>query len=337
MKGEATFRKYTASETDSGLRLDVFLSRCESGLSRTRLQQLIDEGRVAIGGKTVIRASQKLYAGDMVTLEEPPATPLGLIPQDIPLTILYEDSDLLVLDKPAGMVVHPAAGHSEGTLVNALLFHCGDLSGIGGVMRPGIVHRLDKDTSGLLVVAKTDAAHQGLAVQFKKHLVKKTYSALVYGDPKTETGQIDLPVGRHPVERKKMSTKSRRGKEAVTSWRIAERFGVAALLNVDIETGRTHQIRVHLAAIGHPVVGDNVYGSSKRAYNIVDPAVRAYLKGMGRQALHAVHLCFIHPETRQKMEFYAPLPADMADLCNLLRNHCHFRPLNISDDVDTDI
>jgi 23S rRNA pseudouridine1911/1915/1917 synthase len=323
MKGEAIFRKYTANETDSGLRLDVFLSRCEPGLSRTRLQRLINGGQVTIKGETAIRANQKLHAGDVVTLAEPPATPLGIIPQNIPLSILYEDQDLLVLDKPAGLVVHPAAGHSEGTLVNALLFHCRDLSGIGGVMRPGIVHRLDKDTSGLLVVAKTDAAHQGLALQFKNHLVKKTYSVLVYGDPKEEHGQVDLPVGRHPVERKKMSTKSRRGKEAVTSWRITERFGAAALLTVDIETGRTHQIRVHLAAIGHPVVGDTVYGSSKRAHAIADPAVRARLKGMGRQALHAARLCFIHPGNQQEMEFHAPLPVDMADLCNFLRKYCH--------------
>jgi len=322
MKGVATLREYMVNTTESGLRLDVFLSRRESDLSRARLQRLIESGRVAISGTTAIRASQKLHAGDVVALEEPPAAPLELLPQDIPLSILYEDHDLLVLDKPAGLVVHPAAGHGEGTLVNALLFHCRDLSGIGGVMRPGIVHRLDKDTSGLLVAAKTNVAHQGLASQFKNHQVRKTYQALVYGDPKEEQGQIDLPVGRHPVERKKMSTKSRRGKEAVTRWRIAERFGVAALLNVDIETGRTHQIRVHLAAIGHPVVGDTVYGSSKRANAIVNPVIMARLKGMSRQALHAARLCFVHPGTRGEMEFHAPLPADMADICNFLRAHC---------------
>ncbi len=322
MKGVAPLREYRVTATESGLRLDLFLASHESGFSRARLQRLIESGRVTISGKAAIRASQKLRTGDIVMLEEPPATPLELIPQDIPLSILYEDHDLLVLDKPAGLVVHPAAGHVSGTLVNALLFHCRDLSGIGGVMRPGIVHRLDKDTSGLLVVAKTDAAHQGLALQFKKHQVGKTYQALVYGDPREKTGQIDLPVGRHPVERKKMSTKSRRGKEAATRWRIAERFGVATLLNVDIVTGRTHQIRVHLAAIGHPVVGDAVYGSSKRATTLTDPAVKGRLKEMSRQALHAARLSFTHPVTHKILEFHAPLPADMEDLCAFLRKHC---------------
>jgi len=326
MKDGETVRTYTVKRTESGLRLDVFLVRQQSDLSRARLQRLIENGRVAINRVTAIRASRKLRAGDVVVLEEPPAAPPALLSQDIPLSILYEDHELLVLDKPAGLVVHPAAGHREGTLVNALLFHCRDLSGIGGVMRPGIVHRLDKDTSGLLVVAKTDSAHQGLAVQFKKHQVRKTYLALVYGDPREEKGLIDLPVGRHPVERKKMSAASRRGKEATTNWRISERFGETALLGVDIATGRTHQIRVHLAAIGHPVVGDKVYGSSKRVNAIVDPAVKARLKGMGRQALHAARLCFIHPGTGREMEFSAPLPEDMAELCTFLREHCSSDP-----------
>lgn len=321
MKDRANFRTYPVNGTDSGLRLDVFLARQRSDLSRARLQRLIDEGCVAVGGVTAIRASRILRAGDEVALEEPQAVPLDVLPQDIPLAILYEDHDLLVLEKPAGLVVHPAAGHGEGTLVNALLFHCRDLSGIGGVLRPGIVHRLDKDTSGLLVVAKTDLAHSGLTSQFKKHQVKKTYFALVYGDPKEEQGKIDLPVGRHPVERKRMSTKSRRGKAAMTSWEIAERFGVAALLRVDIETGRTHQIRVHLAAMGYPVVGDSVYGSSKRISAIDDPAVKARLKGMARQALHAARLSFTHPGTGREMEFHAPLPGDIAELCAFLREH----------------
>lgn len=321
MEERATRRTYTVDGTESGLRLDVFLSRRAAGLSRARLQRLIEEGTVTLGGTTVLRPGQKLKTGEKVTLEEPPATPLELLPQDIPLDILYEDRDLLVLDKPAGLVVHPAAGHGEGTLVNALLFHCRDLPGIGGVMRPGIVHRLDKDTSGLLVVAKTDAAHSGLASQFKQHQVRKTYLALVYGDPGEEQGRIDLPVGRHPLERKKMSTKSRRGKEAATSWRIAERFGEVTLLSVEIETGRTHQIRVHLTAIGHPVVGDTVYGSPKRINAIADPVVRARLKGMSRQALHAARLQFVHPLTEKEMDFSAALPEDMADLCAFLRAH----------------
>ncbi|SEL95869.1 ribosomal large subunit pseudouridine synthase D [Syntrophus gentianae] len=321
MKDGTIFRTYPVNGAEGGLRLDVFLTRQRTDLSRARLQRLIDEGRVAIGGITAIRASQKLRAGDVVALEEPQAVPLGLVPQEIPLSILYEDHDLLVLDKPAGLVVHPAAGHAEGTLVNALLYHCRDLSGIGGVLRPGIVHRLDKDTSGLLVVAKTDLAHSGLAAQFKRHQVGKTYFALVYGDPREDQGLIDLPVGRHPVERKKMSTKSRRGKEAITSWKIAERFGVAALLSVDIKTGRTHQIRVHLAAMGHPVVGDPVYGGSRRLSAIGDPVIKTLLKGMDRQALHAARLSFVHPGTGRTMEFYAPPPPDIAELCTFLREH----------------
>ncbi|WP_367359321.1 RluA family pseudouridine synthase [Syntrophus buswellii] len=318
----AIFRTYTVNGADSGLRLDVFLVRQRPDLSRARLKRLIDDGRVAVCGAKAVRASRKLRAGDEVTLEEPQAEPLELLPEDIPLSILYEDHDLLVLDKPAGLVVHPAAGHAEGTLVHALLHHCRDLPGIGGVLRPGIVHRLDRDTSGVLVVAKTDAAHSGLASQFKNRQVQKTYVALVYGNPGENQGTIDLPVGRHPVERKKMSTKSRRGKRAVTSWEITERFGVAALLKVAIETGRTHQIRVHLAATGHPVVGDPVYGSTKRISAITDPVVRSRLKGMNRQALHAARLSFVHPVGGEQMEFEAPLPGDMAELCRFLREHC---------------
>ena len=215
--------------------------------------------------------------------------------------------------------VHPAAGHQGGTLVNALLHYCRDLSGIGGVLRPGIVHRLDKETSGLLVVAKSDEAHRGLAGQFKRHEVAKTYQAIVYGDPKTEGGRIEAPVGRHPTDRKKMSTKSRRGKGAVTVWRVRERFGVASLLDVDIETGRTHQIRVHLMELGYPVVGDKAYGGAGRIRTIEDSAVRAGIKALQRQALHAWRLSFAHPVTGEKMRFPSPLPEDMAALCAFLR------------------
>jgi 23S rRNA pseudouridine1911/1915/1917 synthase len=224
-----------------------------------------------------------------------------------------------VIDKPAGMVVHPAAGHSGGTLVNALLHHCRDLSGIGGVLRPGIVHRLDKGTSGLLVVAKSDEVHRGLSAQFKRHEVKKDYLALVYGDPKTDGGRIEAAVGRHPTDRKRMSTQSRRGRTAVTIWRVRERYGVAALLEVDIETGRTHQIRVHLTDLGYPVVGDRVYGGAGRIRTVGDPAARSRMKALDRQALHAWRLAFTHPVTAEKMKFSSPLPEDVAGLCAFLR------------------
>ncbi len=215
------------------------------------------------------------------------------------------------------MVVHPAAGNYSGTLVNALLFHCRSLSGIGGVMRPGIVHRLDKGTSGLMVVAKSDEAHRHLSEQFKNRLVSKHYTALVHGNLREDEGIVDAPVGRHPVERKKMSTKSRRGKEALTRWKVLERFGAFTLLEAKIDTGRTHQIRVHLGSLGHPVVGDSVYGGSKRT--VEAPAMRAALKKLTRQALHAGRLSFIHPVTEQAMSFESPLPADMAEVIRFLR------------------
>jgi 23S rRNA pseudouridine1911/1915/1917 synthase len=255
-----------------------------------------------------------------VTICLPEAKPCGVAPEAIPLKILFEDASLLVVDKSAGMVVHPAAGHSGGTLVNALLHHCGDLSGIGGVLRPGIVHRLDKGTSGLLVVAKSDEAHQGLAGQFKRHEVRKTYLALVYGDPKTDGGRIESAVGRHPTDRKKMSTKSRRGRSAVSDWRVRERYGVAALLEVDIETGRTHQIRVHLTELGHPVVGDRVYGGEGRIKTVSDPMARSRMKKLDRPALHAWRLAFAHPLTGEAMQFSVEPPEDMDVLCAFLRD-----------------
>ena len=216
------------------------------------------------------------------------------------------------------MVVHPAAGNSRGTLVNALQFHCGRLSSVGGLMRPGIVHRLDKGTSGLMVIAKTDEAHRHLSEQFKKRRVSKHYTVLVHGDLREDEGVIDAPVGRHPVERKKMSTASRRGKAALTRWRVLERYGDCTLLEAQIETGRTHQIRVHLGAMGRPVVGDAVYGGSKRAAD--SPALRAALKRLTRQALHAGRLSFLHPLTGRVMSFESPLPADMAEVIDFLKD-----------------
>ncbi len=310
--------RFTVAPEEEGLRLDLFLTGKEPGLSRAQIQRAVAEGRVLVNGRP-IKAGRRVKAADAVAIHIPEAKPSGVMAEAIPLTILYEDSSLLVIDKPAGMVVHPAAGHAGGTLVNALLHHCRDLSGIGGVLRPGIVHRLDKGTSGLLVAAKSDAAHWGLAGQFKRHEVKKTYLALVYGNPRADGGRIEAAVGRHPTDRKKMSTPSRRGRSAVTLWRVRERFGVAALLEIDIETGRTHQIRVHLTDLGYPVVGDRIYGGAGRIRGVEDAAIRARMKELDRQALHAWRLSFTHPVTGEALSFSSPPPEDIASLCTFLR------------------
>lgn len=311
--------RFTVAPGEEGLRLDLFLAKRESGLSRAQIQRAVAEGLVLVNGRP-FKAGRRVKAADSVAIRIPAAKPSEARPEAIPLTILYEDSSLLVVDKPAGMVVHPAAGHAEGTLVNALLHHCRDLSGIGGVLRPGIVHRLDKGTSGLLVVAKSDAAHWGLTGQFKRREVKKTYLALVYGNPRIDEGKIEAPVGRHPTDRKKMSTASRRGRSAVTLWRVRERFGVAALLEIDIETGRTHQIRVHLTELGHPVVGDRVYGGAGRIKGVADAAARAGMKALDRQALHAWRLAFTHPATGEALRFSSSPPKDMGQLIAFLRD-----------------
>jgi 23S rRNA pseudouridine1911/1915/1917 synthase len=312
--------QFTVSVNEGGMRLDVFLARQDIALSRSQAQRLIDEKKVRVNDGTE-KASFKLRPGDTVILAQEAPKDYHVLPEDIPLSIVYEDPSIVVVDKPAGMVVHPAAGHFQGTLVNALLHHCRDLSGIGGFLRPGIVHRLDKDTSGLIVVAKSDSAHQELAKQFKEHLVRKIYKALVFGDMEGDEGIIDSPVGRHPVDRKIMSTKSRRGKEALTRWNVAERYGILTLLDVEIETGRTHQIRVHLHSAGHPVLGDNVYGNSaKRLQNIHEPLLRSKLREMKRQALHAWKLEFHHPATRQHLQFVSHLPRDMERVCVFLRD-----------------
>jgi 23S rRNA pseudouridine1911/1915/1917 synthase len=312
---------FIISEDDSGMRLDVFLARQDVALSRSQVKKLIDDDQVQVNG-TVEKASCKLKTGDSVQLRKPEPRSYDVSPEAIPLRIVYEDESVVVVDKPAGMVVHPAAGNYHGTLVNALLYHCRDLSGIGGVLRPGIVHRLDKDTSGLMVVAKSDTAHWELSKQFKEHLINKSYHALVFGDMESEEGMVDSPVGRHPTDRKKMSTVSKRGKEALTKWRVSERFGMITFLAVAIETGRTHQIRVHLNAIGHPVLGDNVYGNSaKRLQAVQDTFLCSKLKGMKRQALHASQLGFFHPLTNQYLQFQSPLPEDMEQIRTFLRNH----------------
>ena len=310
--------RFLVAPDEEGLRLDLFLAGKKPGLSRAQIQRAVSEGRVLVNDRP-IKAGRRVKAADAVVIFIPEAKPSGVMPEAIPLTILYEDSSLLVVDKPAGMVVHPAAGHTGGTLVNALLHHCRDLSGIGGVLRPGIVHRLDKGTSGLLVAAKSDAAHWGLAEQFKRHEVKKIYLALVYGNPQTDGGRIEAAVGRHPADRKKMSTVSRRGRDAVSIWRVRERLGPAALLEVAIETGRTHQIRVHLTDLGHPVVGDRVYGGAGRVRSVEDAAIRAKMKGLDRQALHAWRLSFSHPVTGEALSFSSSPPEDIASLCAFLR------------------
>ena len=316
-KEEGSQAQYIVARDEEGLRLDVFLSRKDPTLSRSQAKRLIEEGEARIDEKAV-RASHHLRSGEVVSLRKPSPIPSEVAPEEIPINVLYEDEAIIVVDKPAGMVVHPAAGNPRGTLVNALLFHCRNLSGIGGVMRPGIVHRLDKGTSGLMVVAKSDEAHRHLSEQFKNRRVSKQYTALVHGNLRQDEGVVDAPVGRHPVERKKMSTKSRRGKEAITRWRVLERFGDFTLVEAKIDTGRTHQIRVHLSSLGHPVVGDSVYGGSKRT--VETPEMRAVVKKLTRQALHAGRLSFAHPVTGQEMTFESPLPEDMDEVIRYLRS-----------------
>lgn len=288
------------SDTD-GIRIDRWLACQLPDLSRARIQTLVRQGMVSIDGRTC-KPSSKVHAGDVIEVVIPPPAKADVEPEPIPLDILYEDADMLVLNKPPGMVVHPAPGHARGTLVNALLHHCADLSGIGGERRPGIVHRLDRDTSGVLVVAKNQKALEGLAMQFKTRKVGKVYWALAWGRFRTRQGTVETLIGRDPHNRKKMSARVSRGRMAVTRYEVLEEFEDISLVRVVIETGRTHQIRVHLAHLGHPVVGDRQYGrarASKR--HIVAP----------RQCLHARTLTLRHPVTGRPMEFTAPLPEDM--------------------------
>ncbi|WP_338467712.1 RluA family pseudouridine synthase [Novosphingobium sp. ZN18A2] len=293
-----------------GQRLDKALAEA-SGLSRERVKALMGEGRVLVDGKAAAQASAKPDAGTAWRIDVPEAAPAEAVAQDIPLSVVYEDADLIVIDKPAGMVVHPAAGNPDGTLVNALLHHCkGQLSGIGGVARPGIVHRIDKDTSGLLVVAKTDAAHEGLAAQFADHSIARAYRAVCAGHPVPPAGTVRGAIARSATNRKKMAlVQDGRGKHAVTHYRTLERLDSAALLECRLETGRTHQVRVHLASIGHALLGDPVYGRT--------PArLRPILAAMDfrRQALHAAELGFIHPTRGEPMQFTSPTPVDMREL-----------------------
>ncbi len=322
---------FVAGPDEAGLRLDVAAAqvakRIEANLSRTRLKSLIEAGRLAVGGATVFDAKRKLILGDAVSLAIPPAADPEPHGEPLPLAVVFEDAHLIVIDKPAGLVVHPAPGHLTGTLVNALIAHCGDsLSGIGGVRRPGIVHRIDKDTSGLVVVAKTDAAHRGLAALFADHgrtlPLVRTYLAVVWGELPRPAGTVEAIVGRHPTDRLRMAVvPERHGRAAITHWRVQETFGgEASLVTCSLETGRTHQIRVHMAHIGHPVLGDPVYGKGFRTKAVkLSAKAREHLDGLGRQALHAAILGFEHPVTGDVLEFESPLPPDLAGILGALR------------------
>ena len=291
----------------SGERADAALARLAPDLTRSAAQRLLEEGRVLREGRP-LRKNDKLQAGDVLALDLPEPQPVALEPEDIPLDIVYEDKDLLVINKPKGLVVHPAAGHWSGTLVNALLYHCRDsLSGINGELRPGIVHRIDKDTSGLLIVAKNDFAHQALAAQLQDHTLARTYVCLVVGGVREDSGVIDAPIGRHPTDRKKMAVTEKNSRHAVTHWRVLERFPGYTLLECRLETGRTHQIRVHMAYRNHPIVGDTVYGRPK-------PEL-----GQDSQCLHARALTFRHPRTGETMTLTCPLPDYFTRLLKALR------------------
>jgi 23S rRNA pseudouridine1911/1915/1917 synthase len=307
-------RTIAVSEDSEGLRLDRFLASVLGDRSRSQIQRLIKEGHVLVAGRAA-KANQAVKVGQAVSVDEPEPTAPTLQPEALPLPIVYQDKDLVVVDKPAGMVVHPAAGHEGGTLVNALLHHVDDLSGIGGEKRPGIVHRLDRGTSGLMVIAKHDAAHEELARQFHDREVEKEYVALVWGEVMAGR-RIDAPIGRDPINRKKMSAKARRSREAVTRIVRAEHFGRSlTLARVAIQTGRTHQIRVHLSAIGHPIVGDPLYGGVHRH---VPGDLRA-VKHLDRPFLHAARLAFTHPGDGRRMEFASELPADLQRVVDELR------------------
>lgn len=291
-------------------RIDRYLSQQIPDLSRSRIQQLIEQGNVQVNDKVCTSKKANVQAGDRISLEIPDAQPLALQPEAIPLEVLYEDDSLLIINKPSGLVVHPAPGHSEGTLVNALLAHCPTLPGIGGVQRPGIVHRLDKDTTGAIVIAKTDQAQQHLQAQLKAKTARREYLGVVYGAPSSKSGTINLSIGRHPVDRKKMAVVSveKGGRSAVTHWQVKERLGNYTLMHYQLETGRTHQIRVHSASIGHPIVGDPVYSSGT--------SVGVNLPG---QALHAWRLKLQHPVSEHWIEVTAPPPQAFTTLLEVLR------------------
>ena len=299
--------RLTPLEEDTGTRLDSFLSRRVEGLTRSAAARLLAEGCVTCDG-AVPGKSYRIAGGEELCVTLPEAEEPEAVPQDIPLDVVYEDEDVIVVNKPVGMVVHPAPGHPDGTLVNALLYHCaGQLSGIGGAIRPGIVHRIDKDTSGLLVVAKTDAAHQALTEQMSVHSIHRVYHAVVYGNLKEDTGFVEAPIGRDPKDRKKMAVTQQNSKYAYTGWQVLERFGNFTYIACKLKTGRTHQIRVHMASIGHPLAGDAVYGPKN------------CIRSLNGQCLHAKELGFVHPATGEWMQFDSSLPDWFQDYLSRLR------------------
>lgn len=301
--------EFLIKEEKEAERIDKFLSEAIGDLSRSFLQKLLKEQQVMVNEKPV-KANYRLRTGDRIRVCVPPCEELNIEPENIPLDILYEDEDLLVVNKPKGMVVHPSAGHTSHTLVNGVLYHCqGNLSGINGVLRPGIVHRIDKDTTGALVICKNDLVHRELAEQLKEHTIKRRYRAIVLGNFKEEEGTVEGPIGRHPVDRKKMAINYKNGKDAVTHYRVLERFGNYSYIECRLETGRTHQIRVHMTSIGHPLLGDLVYAPSQKN--------GFHLEG---QTLHAQILGFYHPVQKKYMEFEAPLPDYFVKLLKTLRN-----------------
>ena len=299
-------------EEEAGRRIDAFLSSCFEDRSRTFLKKLIEDGRITVipAGSTeerTVKPSFQISEDDCVLIDFPEPEALSVLPENIPVPIVYEDADLLIVDKPKDMVVHPSAGHASGTLVNALLYHCNDLSGINGVLRPGIVHRIDKDTTGLLVVCKNDAAHQKIAAQFADHSQKRIYEGIVMGDLKENEGTVSVPIGRAKNDRKKMAPDPD-GKPAVTHYRVLERFGDYTYAEFRLETGRTHQIRVHMAYLGHPLLGDEVYGNGRSPFRTEG------------QVLHARTLGFLHPSTGEYVEFSAPLPPEFEKILTALRS-----------------
>jgi 23S rRNA pseudouridine1911/1915/1917 synthase len=316
-EGEISFSLQVTIK-DQGRRLDRFLAETDLHLSRSQAKNLIEKHHILLNQK-ITKPSVHVKAGNIVSGTLPRPAPFSLKPEPIPVSILYEDSSIIVIDKASGMVVHPAYGNPSGTLVNALLYHCKDLAGINGVLRPGMVHRLDKDTSGVMVIAKNDEAFHQLTKQFKNRTIDKVYLAIVYGKFRQEEGLIDSAIGRHPSQRKRMSTRTKRGKSAITRWRKVEEFDSCTLLEIFPKTGRTHQIRVHLSSIGHPLLGDPLYGRKGRPGAIHDPILKECVKRLNRQALHAQRLELTHPRTGERVQFVAPIPEDMSNVLSFLR------------------